>query len=308
MKLTKQITTIILTYNEQKHIKRCIVSAKKFSKFIYVIDSFSNDKTVKIAKSLGVKILRNKFVNYSQQFSWALENIKIKTPWTLRLDADEYLEENLIKELNQKLLSLPEDITGISFKLKEIFMNKWMRFGGRTLNLLRLWKTNQGYIENRWMDEHILLKKGKKIKFNFFFCNHNINDISFFISKHNWYASREAIDRIIDQHNLFNKKKEINKKNSTTKAYLTRLLKTKIYNNLPFGFGPFLYFIYRYVILFGFLDGKEGLIYHFLQAYWYRFLIETKIIEYNNQIVNIKKKKDKLKKLYEITGLKLVNF
>jgi len=307
MSINTKITTIILTYNEEKHIKRCIESAKKYSKSIFIVDSFSKDKTVEIAKSLGVEILQNQFINYSQQFSWALNNINIKTDWTLRLDADEYLEDKLIEELNQRLNNLPKDVVGINFKRKHIFMNKWIRFGGRfPLVLLRLWRTGKGYIEDRWMDEHIIINEGKTITFKECFCDHNLNNLNFFIEKHNWYADREAVDILADRLNIIDQKNDINFQNSSIKTNSTRIMKNFIYNKLPFSVGPLLYFFYRYFILLGFVDGKEGLIYHFLQGFWYRFLVDSKVVEYVREIKNIETNEEKLKKLSSLTNLKLI--
>lgn len=306
MNIGEEISTIILTYNEEQHIERCILSAKKYSNNIIVIDSFSEDKTVEIAKSLGAKVLQNQFINYSKQFAWALENVSIQTEWILRLDADEYLEDKLIDEIKIKLKNLPKEITGVNFKRKHIFLNKWIKFGGRyPLVLLRLWRSGKGYIEERWMDEHIILKEGKVITLKGSFCDHNLKTLNFFVKKHNWYADREALDVIVNRFKLINQKNEINFKNSSLKTWLTRIIKESIYNKLPFGISPIMYFLYRYIILLGILDGKEGLVYHFLQGFWYRLLIDAKIMEYSREINKCVSKEQKLKRLSELTNLKV---
>lgn len=305
--MQKIITTIILTYNEEIHIERCLKLAKKYSKEIYLVDSYSDDKTILIAKKFGAKILQNKFVNYSQQFSWALKKINIKTPWTLRLDADEYLEDKLVEELNYKLKHLSKNIVGINFKRKHIFMNKWIKYGGRyPLILLRLWRTGKAFIEDRWMDEHMVIKEGKQITFKNCFCDHNLKDLNFLINKHNWYASREAVDKLIAKLKL-NKQSynSLNIINSALKTGLVRLIKNNFYNKLPFGIGPFLYFMYRYFFLIGFLDGFRGFIYHFMQGFWYRCLVDAKVLEYQQLIKKIKSKKNKLKILSSNKNLKL---
>ncbi len=300
------ISVIILTHNEELHIKRCILSAKKYAENIYVIDSHSSDKTVEIAKSLNVNVLENKFENYSKQFNWALENIKSDSEWLLRLDADEYLEENLIFEIREKLPKLNKNISGINFKRKHIFMNKWIKYGGRyPLTLLRMWKRNHGKIEDRWMDEHIILQKGEIITFKNDFCDHNLKNLSFFVNKHNWYASREALDIILDELKIKNNKNELLKNKTSDSALFKRIAKEKIYNRLPIGIRPFIYFIIRYIFLLGFLDGKKGLIYHFLQAFWYRFLVDCKVYEYRNEIKNINNYDEKLEVISKLSGLNL---
>lgn len=301
-----KISVVILTYNEEIHIERCIKSAKKYSNNIFVIDSYSTDKTVEISQSLNANILQNKFINYSKQFSWALNNIKFKTDWILRLDADEYLENDLILEINNKLPTLDKEIVGINFKRKHIFLNKWIKYGGRyPLILLRLWRNGHGYIENRWMDEHILIKNGKTTLFKNNFCDHNLNNLSFFTNKHDWYASREAIDILLEELNYNDNKDKLEKKNTSSNAFFKRTLKEKLYNNLPIGLRSSFYFIYRYFFLLGFLDGNKGFIYHFLQGFWYRVLVDSKLLEFKEAIKNLKDKKKILEKLSEVSKLKL---
>ena len=299
------ITVVILTYNEEKHIERCIESIKKYSNNIYIIDSYSTDNTIKFCKSLNVNILQNKFINQSKQFNWALDNIDFKTEWILRLDADEYLEDNLIIEIKNKLPNISKDIVGINFKRKHIFMDKWIKFGGRyPLILLRLWRNGYGYIEDRWMDEHIMVEGGKTITFKNNFCDHNLNNLSFFINKHDWYAGREVVDILSDKLKIKDEKKKLSTKNTSLNASLKRYLKENFYNRLPIGLGPLLYFIYRYIFLLGFLDGKVGLIYHFLQGFWYRFLVEGKLIEYKKIIKDLENKEEIIKKLSELPSIK----
>lgn len=90
------ITTIVLTYNEEKHIARCIENALRFSKKVIVIDSPSTDRTQEICKSYSnVEVVVHKYPgNQAAQFNWALDNVPVDTEWILRLDADEYLGES----------------------------------------------------------------------------------------------------------------------------------------------------------------------------------------------------------------------
>ena len=299
------IAVVILTYNEERHIERCIQSIKKYSDNIYIIDSYSTDNTIQICKSLNVNILQNKFINQSKQFTWALDNINFKTEWTLRLDADEYLEDNLIIEIKNKLPNINKDIVGINLKRKHMFMDKWIKFGGRyPLILLRLWRNGHGYIEDRWMDEHIMVEGGKTITLKNSFCDHNLNNLSFFINKHDWYAGREVVDILSDKLKIKDEKKKLSTKNTSFNVSLKRFFKESFYNKLPIGLGPLLYFLYRYIFLLGFLDGRVGLIYHFLQGFWYRFLVESKLVEYKKAIKGLDNNDEIIKKLSELPSLK----
>jgi glycosyltransferase involved in cell wall biosynthesis len=150
------LAVIILTFNEQKHIERAIASVAGVAQEIIVVDSFSTDSTVELAKAKGAVVLQNKFVNYANQFQWALDQAPITSDWIMRLDADEIIESDLAAEIAAKLPALPADVAGINLNRKTIFLDRWIKHGGRyPMFLLRIWRRGQGRIENRWMDEHI---------------------------------------------------------------------------------------------------------------------------------------------------------
>jgi glycosyltransferase involved in cell wall biosynthesis len=276
------ITAIILTYNEELHIARCIHSLKGVVDAIYVVDSFSNDNTIAIAEELGVKVLQNKFVNQAAQFNWALENCDIQTDWILRIDADEYIDNKNNIDFRKNLSDLPADITGLIISRKIVFMGKALMHGGWYPKWnLRIFKTGMGSCENRWMDEHIVLSEGRAEQFQVDFVDDNLNDLSWWTTKHNNYASREAVDYFLSLKSL-HENSGVKAKLFGNEAERKRWLKSK-YLNFPLFVRPLLNFIYRYVFLGGFLDGKQGLIWHFLQGFWYRFLVDAKIYELKKQ-------------------------
>ena len=122
------ISVIILTYNEEIHIRRCLENVKLFAKDVIIIDSYSTDKTLDIAREFGATILQNRWENnYAKQLNWGLEHAPIKTNWILRLDADEYLLPELIEELHHKLPMMADDVSGIIFNRRHIFINFWTR-------------------------------------------------------------------------------------------------------------------------------------------------------------------------------------
>ena len=183
------ITVIILTYNEEIHIRRCLENVKKFASKVYIVDCFSSDRTVEIAKEFGAEVVEHEWPgNQAEQFNWALENLSFSTKWVLRLDADEYLQPELVKELNEKLPSLPEEVSGIIFNRRHIFMGKWMKRGIYPVKLLRVFRYGKGMCEQRLMDEHIQLTEGCAVEFEHDFCDHNLNDLSWFCHKHVNYA------------------------------------------------------------------------------------------------------------------------
>lgn len=295
----QDLSVIILTYNEEIHIKRCIESIQPIAKEIFLVDSYSNDKTLEIATDLGAKVYQNKWENnYAKQFNWGLTNLPIKTKWVLRLDADEYLTPGLLKELKEKIPNLSDDITGVVFPLRRVFMNRTIKRGTGTVKLLRLFQFQKAHCEQRLMDEHIHLEVGSSVEFKHEFADHNLNNLAWWTTKHNGYSIREAVDLLDIELGLvghFENEVQLSKQ-----AAAKRHKKLK-YARQPLFWRSFAYFLYRYFFRLGFLEGKEGFLWHFLQGWWYRTLVDAKIYEIKKACGTDKEKiKTYLKTHYQI--------
>lgn len=272
------LSVIILTYNEQLHIERCIRSIQTITDKIFIIDSFSNDNTVEIAESLGATVVQNKWVSYSFQFNYGIKNLPFDTEWLMRMDADEYITPELADEIKNTLHQKPDNITGLYIKRRVMFMNKWIRHGGYyPIWLLRIWRKNKGFCEELWMDEHIKITEGTTENLNNDIVDHNLNNLTWWTQKHNNYATREVIDLLNITYN-FENKDTITPKLFGSQEQRKRYLKVK-YGSLPLFTRPFFYFLYRYFWKMGFRDGTKGVIWHVLQGFWYRFLVDAKIYE-----------------------------
>jgi glycosyltransferase involved in cell wall biosynthesis len=297
---------LILTFNEARHIERAIGSVRPFAREIVVVDSFSSDDTVERATRAGARVLRNKWINYSKQFQWGVDHAGLASEWVMRLDADEVIEPDLAAELKRRLPAMPQDVVGINFDRKHIFMGRWIRRGGRyPLTLLRVWRRGHGRIEERWMDEHIVVWGGRTIALKGGFADVNLNDLSFFTDKHNRYATREAIDVLSQRYGLFAQDQAFSREATSRQAGVKRWVKERIYNRLPLWVGPTGYFLYRYVFQLGFLDGRPGLIYHVLQGFWYRFLVAAKVAELEAELADCQSSTERIARLADLTGLDL---
>lgn len=137
------------------------------------------------------------------------------------------------------------------------------------------------------------------------FRDHNLHDLSYFTEKHNKYATREAVDVLNRRYGLFAEDAGLTSEGTSLQASVKRFVKERIYNRMPFPVSTLGYFLFRYVIQLGFLDGREGLIYHFLQGYWYRFLVGAKVLEFDRAIRSLPTPEDKRKALARLTGLAL---
>ncbi len=271
------LSIFILTYNEEQHIQRCIDSIQDIADSIFVVDSFSSDKTVEIAEKNGAVVYQNKWPNnHSKQVNWALENCDIRTKWVMRLDADEVLSPELAQEIKSELAQ-ESDVKGYILNRGHIFLGKKMMHGGNyPTRLMRLWEYGFGYCEDKLMDEHIVLSGDYKTKtLNGSFWDHNLNNITWWIEKHNVYSIKEAVMQLRKKHTTDVKADN----NSNKQSKLKRFLKHSIYEKFPKSLRSFLYFMYRYIFRLGFLDGYEGLVWNFLQGFWYRFLVDVKVFE-----------------------------
>lgn len=306
MSVRDRLSVIILTFNEERHIERAIASVASIAHEIIVVDSGSSDRTVELARSLGAVVLYHPFTNHAQQFQWALDNATIAGNWLMRLDADEIVEPDLATEIAVALPTLAPDVAGINLKRKHIFLGRWIRHGGRyPLILLRIWRRGQGSVEQRWMDEHIAVSGGRSVTLRSSFADWNLNDLTFFTEKHNGYATREAIEVINQRLGLFRRDSVLNRNSASRQAAFKRFVKENVYNLIPFQLGTVGYFLYRYVFQLGFLDGREGLVYHFLQGYWYRFLVGAKVLELERAISHLPDKAAMRAELAHITGLRI---
>ena len=277
--MNARISVIILTYNEDKHIKRCIEGLQLLPADVYIVDSGSSDSTRQIATSMGADVYTNQWINYATQFNWALDNIFLKTEWVMRLDADEVVTLELAAFIRDLLENPQSESHGIYVRRQMYFMNKWIRHGGMyPIHVLRIFRVGMGRCEQRWMDEHIKLKNcAKTISIKADIIDNNLNNLGWWTQKHNGYATREAIDLLNTRFSLSGFD-EVQPAVMGTQEQRKRWLKIK-YSKLPLFIRPFFYFIYRYFFLFGFIDGIEGLVWHCLQGFWYRFLVDAKLLE-----------------------------
>jgi len=127
------------------------------------------------------------------------------------------------------------------------------------------------------MDEHIIVE-GATTEFAGEIIDDNRNSLTWWTEKHNAYASREVVD-LLNLEYGFMVHETVAELRRGSQAGVKRWLKEKVYARLPGGVRAFTYFVYRYVVRLGFLDGKEGTAFHVLQGFWYRYLVDMKMHE-----------------------------
>jgi glycosyltransferase involved in cell wall biosynthesis len=229
---------------------------------------------------MGAEVLQHTWEqNHARQLNWAIDNARIFGNWLLRLDADEYVTPDLAREIANRLPTVEENVSGIYLNRHVHFLGCWLRWGGmQPMWILRMWRRGRARCESRWMDEHMRLLQGETIRFSGNLVDENLNDLTWWIAKHNGYARREAAD-LLNMKHRFAQPDDLGTGTHLEQTKIKRRLKENVYSRLPLFLRSTAYFFYRYLFRLGFLDGVPGLVWHVLQSLWYRFLVDANIYE-----------------------------
>jgi glycosyltransferase involved in cell wall biosynthesis len=274
------VTAIVTTRNEELNIERCLSSLHGFVRSIFVLDSESNDQTVAIARRYAdvytLPYDHSKIIPWI--FQWGLDHLPIETEWVLLMEADQSLTAELKQELQQLFARNDIKENGFYIRRKQIFRGKWIRFGGYgSKYLLKLFRRTAGELDPEEQDTRVYVR-GPVVKLDSPLIEQNVKEesILFYLEKHLRYADAFA-------HEEFNRGKtgfHFKIQPSWLRSPDHRILQMKaVYYRLPLFIRPFLYFAYRYFFLLGFLDGKVGFLFHFLQSFWFRLIVDARLEE-----------------------------
>lgn len=285
---TAQFSFVILTYNEETHLPRLLESIAPLGSPVFILDSGSTDATAEIAARHGAELAVNPFENHPKQWDHALGHFPIETPWTIGLDADHIVTPELLTLLqNFRDEDVPKNVNGIYFNRKNYFKGRWIRHGGYFPKyLLKMFRTGSGHSDlSQNMDHRFVVPGDTQVWKRGYLVEENLkeNDISFWIAKHNKYSTLQAIEEVERKEGM--RSRTVQPKLFGNPDQRVAFLKN-LWWNMPLFIRPMLYFTWRYFFQFGFLDGKQGFIFHYLQAFWYRLLIDIKINEIRNQSKN----------------------
>ena len=268
------VTAVILTKNEEQHLRRALECIEPHCREIVIVDSGSTDATKAIARDFGARFEFNPWKNYATQFNHGLALAGENSDWILRLDADEILDPDWYVRFAALVAAKPET-TGIALRRTMTFRGKRIRFGLATTWQLRLFRAGRGTCEARWMDEHIVVD-GPVEQLAVNLVDDNLNDLRWWTEKHLGYADREAVDLLISAREEASKSQH---GSMTGQAKAKRWIKDNLYAKLPIGLRALMFFILRYVFALGFLDGLRGFQFHVLQGFWYRLYTDIRVAE-----------------------------
>ena len=266
------LSVIILTRDEEKNLPFALDSLAGTGAEVFVVDSGSQDRTCEIGREWGCRVVFHAFETHARQLNWAIDNLPLSTDWVMRLDADERLSDALKVELLHKLATFPPEVTGLMVKRRVLFWGRWIRHGGYYPTwLLRIWRRGEAHCEDRPMDEHMLVLRGGIEKLENDIIDENRKGISFWIEKHNRFSDNEVASLQFES--------SVTAGEAGRPTARKRLAKNQLYGRSPRFLRAFLYWFFRYFILLGFLDGIAGFVFHFLQGFWYRLVIDAKLHE-----------------------------
>jgi len=272
--LQAPLAVVVLTFNEERNLGACLGSVAGWCRELFVVDSGSTDRTIAIAESFGARVVVHAFESHAGQWEWALANLPLGETWVLALDADQSLTPELKTALLDKLprWTGPDGPAGGYLNRRQIFRGQWIRHGGYYPKyLLKLFRRDRVTLDRTDLVDHHFIVQGATalLDGDLIEDNQNEREIATWIAKHNRYAVLQAREEEFSR-----KHEDAGARHAFgTPDERTRVRK-RIWRHLPLYVRPFGYFIYRYVFRLGFLDGKQGFIFHFLQAFWYRLLVD----------------------------------
>jgi len=244
------IATLIPTCNEELNLQDCLASVRGWVDEIFVVDSFSTDRTCEIARAAGASLVHHEYLGPAEQKNWALDNLPIKSEWILILDADERVSTALRDEI-LSVLANAVDRRGFYLNRLFIFYGRPIRHCGWYPSwVLRLFCRGAARYETRAVHEHMLIDGPVG------FCRAELlhedrRDLSHWIAKHNRYSSLEAAEMIRARSGRSRTARRLH-----GSLALKRLIKERLWPFLPFRSA--LYFLYLYILRLGFLDGVAG--------------------------------------------------
>lgn len=273
------LTVVVLTYNEEANLPACLESLRGLGAPIFVVDSGSSDRTKEIARQSGARVVEHPFDTHAAQWRWALDELPIATSWVLALDADQRATPELLGELRSLNAEALHGVSGAYVNRRQIFRGRWIRYGGYYPKyLLKLFRRDKVRLDASDLVDHHFYVDGAtlKLRHDIVEANRKEDDISFWIDKHNRYAALLAREEF--QWRRGRRTTAIEPSLLGDPDQKTLALK-RLWRGMPLYVRPFLYFVYRYFVRLGILDGKQGAIFHFMQAFWFRLLVDIKLDE-----------------------------
>jgi glycosyltransferase involved in cell wall biosynthesis len=271
------VSVVVLTYNEERNIEDCLLSVQDWAGEIFVVDSGSSDRTLELCRRYTDRIVSHPFDNYSRQRNWAQDNLPMSHDWVFHIDADERVTPELAASLRSFFLDTSSgDQAGVLLSRRTVFMGRAILHGGHYPTYhLRLIRRDKGRCEDRLYDQHFWVD-GPTTRIKGDLIDVITSDLTVWLTRHARWGAAEAEEELRSKQT---KRQSVRATPDGTPIERRRWLRSSVYGRAPLFLRAFAYFFYRYFLRLGFLDGVEGLIFHFLQGCCYRFYVDAKVYE-----------------------------
>ena len=266
------VSVLVPTLDEELNLTECLHSVQ-WADEVFVVDSFSRDRTVEVARSSGATVVQHAFESYSRQKNWALDTLPFRNDWVLILDADERATSGLRCEIEATLRNT--DYAGFYVNRRFIFLGAWIRHAGWYPSWnLRLFRHRLGRYDNREVHEHVVLNGAAGYLRNDLL-HLDRRGLEAFVARHNRYSTLEAAARFKTERDAPDRAR-LPLSLLASPVQRKRFLRERIWPRVPAK--PLALFVYMYLVRRGFLDGRAGLalcVFHAFQE----FMVGLKLAE-----------------------------
>ena len=259
------VSILVPTLDEELNLPACLASVAGWADEVFVVDSFSHDRTVEIARAAGAHVVQHPFENYSRQKNWALDTLPFRNDWVLILDADERVMPALRDEIAATLPAGP--FQGYYLNRRFIFLGRWIRHAGWYPSWnLRLFRHRAGRYDDREVHEHVVLG-GPAGYLRHDLLHDDQRGLDAFVARHNRYSTLEAAARWKAETGRADRARLATSLVGSPVAR-KRYLRERVWPRVPAK--PLALFVYMYVVRRGLLDGRPGLalcVFHAFQEF-----------------------------------------
>ncbi|TME29781.1 MAG: glycosyltransferase family 2 protein [Chloroflexi bacterium] len=266
------VSVLVPTLDEELNLTECLRSVE-WADEVFVVDSFSRDRTVEVARSSGATVVQHAFESYSRQKNWALDTLPFRNDWVLILDADERATSGLRCEIEATLRNT--DYAGFYVNRRFIFLGAWIRHAGWYPSWnLRLFRHRLGRYDDREVHEHVVLNGAAGYLRNDLL-HLDRRGLEAFVARHNRYSTLEAAARFKTERDAPDRAR-LPLSLLASPIQRKRFLRERIWPRVPAK--PLALFVYMYLVRRGFLDGRAGLalcVFHAFQE----FIVGLKLAE-----------------------------
>ncbi|MBV8715658.1 MAG: glycosyltransferase family 2 protein [Chloroflexi bacterium] len=270
--MSTRVSVLVPTLDEELNLPECLDSLT-WADEVFVLDSYSHDTTVEVARARGANVVQHGWEGYSRQKNWALSTLPFRNDWVLIVDADERVTPELRCELQQVLANPTCD--GYYLNRKFIFLGTWIRHAGWYPSWnLRLFRHQLGRYDDREVHEHVVLN-GRAGYLRSDLLHRDRRGLEAYISRHNRYSTLEATARLKAERDAPDRAK-LPVSVLASPVQRKRFLRERVWPHVPGK--PLVLFVYMYFLRRGFLDGRAGLalcVFHAFQE----FIVGLKLAE-----------------------------